>query len=70
MLITISSSLIKFEILSRSVDNLGEKNAFSTSTMNLQPLSLYSVSVLSSPASILTGRLGLISASVVAFVLV
>ena len=52
MLITISSSLIKFEILSRSVDNLGEKNAFSTSTMNLQPLSLYSVSVLSSPASI------------------
>ena len=48
----ISSSLIKFEILSRSVDNLGEKNAFSTSTMNLQPLSLYSVSVLSSPASI------------------
>ena len=52
MLITISSSLTKFDILSLSVDNLGEKNTFSTSTINRQPLSLYSVSVLSLPAKI------------------
>ena len=51
MLMTVSPSCIKFAILSRSVESLGEKNAFSTSTMNLQPCSLYSVSVLSSPAS-------------------
>ena len=51
MLMTVSPSLITSAILSRSVDNLGEKNAFSTSTKNLHPNSLYSVSVLSSPAS-------------------
>ena len=50
MLITISPSFTRLEILSRSVDSLGEKNAFLTSTTNLHPNSLYSVSVLSSPA--------------------
>ena len=52
MLTIVSFSVIKLDILSLSVDNLGEKNAFFTSTINVQPLSLYSVSVLSSPASI------------------
>ena len=52
MLITVSPSWTRSAILSLSVDNLGEKNAFSTSTMNLHPNSLYSVSVLFSPARI------------------
>ena len=51
MLTIVSLSLTRFDILSLSVDSLGEKNVFSTSTINLQPLSLYSVSVLSSPAN-------------------
>ena len=50
MLTMTSPSFTKPAILSLSVDSLGEKNAFSTSTINLQPFSLYSVCVLSSPA--------------------
>jgi len=52
MLTITSPSFTNSEIRIRSDDNLGEKNAFLTSTMNLHPDSLYSVSVLSSPAII------------------
>jgi len=52
MFVITSPSLVNVAILSLSVDRRGEKNAFSTSTINLQPNSLYSVSVLSSPAII------------------
>jgi len=38
---------VKTAILFRSFDKRGEKNAFCTSTTNLHPNSLYSVSVLS-----------------------
>ena len=50
ILMITSSSFTNPAIRSLSVDSLGEKNAFSTSTINLQPFSLYSVWVLSSPA--------------------
>ena len=52
MLTTTSSLLTNSAIRARSDDNLGEKNTFRTSTKNLHPDSLYSVSVLSSPAKI------------------
>jgi len=52
MLTTTSSLLTNSAIRVRSDDNLGEKNTFRTSTKNLHPDSLYSVSVLSSPAKI------------------
>jgi len=52
MLTITSPSFTNSEIRIRSDDNLGEKNAFLTSTMNLHPDSFYSVSVLSSPAII------------------
>ena len=52
MLIITSPSFTNPAIRSLSVDNLGEKNAFSTSTINLHPFSLYSVWVLFSPAII------------------
>jgi len=52
MLTITSPSLTNSAIRVRSDDNLGEKNTFRTSTRNLHPDSLYSVSVLSSPAKI------------------
>ena len=52
MLTMTSPSFTNSAIRIRSDDNLGEKNAFRTSTTNLHPDSLYSVSVLSSPANI------------------
>ncbi len=52
ILTTTSSSFTNSAIRARSDDSLGEKNTFLTSTTNLHPDSLYSVSVLSSPAKI------------------
>ena len=56
MLTITSPPLTNSAIRVRSEDNLGEKNAFRTSTINLHPDSLYSVSVLSSPANISKSR--------------
>ena len=56
MLTITSPSLINSAIRSLSDDNLGEKNTFRTSIINLHPDSLYSVSVLSSPAKISRSR--------------
>ena len=52
MLTITSPSFTNSAIRIRSDDNLGEKNVFRTSTINLHPNSLYSVYVLSSPARI------------------